>query len=127
MEHLLEYLKNTITNDMTLEEIVNIFEKMCQAPVDEDMILFETGTYNFTGEKLFYFSLVRQCPSEDDEFYQLHVDILYKPSSENAAFNTTVWNEDIEENIFDFIRNSLDYQYAVNNKYYQVDIYLDET
>ena len=58
MEHLLEYLKNTITDDMTLEEIVDIFEKMCQTPVDEDMILFETGTYNFTGEELFYFSLV---------------------------------------------------------------------
>ena len=37
---------------------------------DNDMILFETGTFSFTGENLFYFSLVRQFPNDEDEYYR---------------------------------------------------------
>ena len=69
---LVAYLKNAITDKMPLENIVDVFEQMCQVPIEEDMILFETGTYSFTGEPFFYFSLVRQFPNNiDDEFYQL--------------------------------------------------------
>ena len=31
-------------------------------------------------------SMVRQVPNEDEEFYQVHLDIFYKPTSENAEF-----------------------------------------
>ena len=31
-------------------------------------------------------SLVRQVPNDDEEFYQVHLDIFYKPTSENAEF-----------------------------------------
>jgi hypothetical protein len=127
MEKFAEYLRNTITDKMTLKEIVDIFENACQLMNEDDMILFETGTYNFTGEELFYFSLVKQVPAEDDEYYQLHIDILYKPNAENRKFHSAVWDDGLEENIFDYIRNSEAFNYAKKNNYLKIDIYADET
>ena len=49
-ESLLGYLKNSISDNSSLEHIVNVFEEMCNMPLKEDMILFETGTYSFTGK-----------------------------------------------------------------------------
>ena len=59
-ESLLGYLKNSISDNSSLEHIVSVFEEMCNMPLKEDMILFETGTYSFTGKPMFNFSLVRQ-------------------------------------------------------------------
>lgn len=127
MEQLIAYLKKNITKKMMIDEIVNVFEKMCQIPVENDMILFETGTFDFTGENLFYFSLVRQFPNDEEEYFQIHVDILYQPTSKNEAFQEAVWNDDLDENIFDYIRNSQAFNYAINDEYVRVEIYIDET
>ena len=123
----LEYLQSMITDKMGLEAIVDVFEKMCQMSDGDDMILFETGTFSFSGSPLFYFSLVRQFSNEDDEFYQIHVDVLYKPDQENSAFSESVWNEDIPENIFEHVRGSKAYTYAKSHEIVKVDIYMDET
>lgn len=127
MEKVAEYLRNTITDKMTLKDIVDIFENVCQPMNEDDMILFETGTFSFTGEELFYFSLVKQIPAEDDEYCQLHIDVLYKPNVENRKLNSTVWDEDLKENIFDYIRNSEAFNYAQKDDYIKIDIYVDET
>lgn len=127
MENLLIFLKKRISEQMQLTDIVHVFEKMCSIPLANDMILFETGTFSFTGEPLFYFSLVRQFPNDDEEFFQIHVDILYKPTSENKMFSEATWNEDLSENIFDYIRKSEVFAYAKNKEYIKVEIYLDET
>lgn len=124
----LDMLKREITEKMSLTEIVDAFERMCSVPIADDMILFETGTFSFHGEPRFYFCLVRQFPIEDDdEFYQIHVDILFLPDSENCKFSGTVWNEDIAENIFDFIRKSDAFAYAKSQPYFKIEIYMDET
>ena len=87
MDSLIKFLKNKITDKIPLEEIVDVFEQMCSIPLEEDMILFETGTFTtFAKEQVFQISLVRQFPNEDEEFYQIHVDIIYKPTNENAMF-----------------------------------------
>lgn len=127
MEKLVDFLKNEITNEMTLENIIQVFEKMCRIPIENDMILFETGTYSFTGEPLFYFSLVRQFPNEEDEYYQIHVDVLYKPNEQNKLFNEATWNEGLNEDIFDYIRKTEAFTYAKGEKYIEVEIYIDET
>ena len=104
---------------------------MCREPIDNDMILFETGTFTFqaiNSEPRFYFSPVRQFPiEEDDENYQIHVDILFLPDSINREFSGVVWDEDIEENIFGFIRNAKAFAYAESAAYEQIRIYMDET
>lgn len=127
MSNRLEELKSKITGDMTAEEIVAAFEKWYSPMEEEDMLLFETGTFSFTGEPLFSFSLVKQIPNdEDDEYYQIHVDVLYKPDAENKCFSDTLWDETGEE-IFDYIRNSDAFQYAKAHKFEKIEVYMDET
>lgn len=127
MKDLLEYLKHTITNDTAVEDVVAVFEKMCAVPMEEDMILFETGTFSFSGEPLFYFELVRQFPNEEEEYYQIHINVLFKPSPANERFSKAVWNEDIEENIFDYIRKSQAFAYARENTPVRIDVFMCET
>ena len=52
----------------------------------EKMILFETGTYSFAGKPMFNFSLVRQYLNEEEEYYQLHLDIMFEPTPDNSSF-----------------------------------------
>lgn len=65
--------------------------------------------------------------NDDEEFYQIHVVILYKPTAENKIFSETTWDEDLDENIFDYIRKSASFAYARNHEYIEVKIYMDET
>lgn len=128
MDKLIDFLKNKITERSSLEEIVNVFERMCSIPLEEDMILFETGTFtSFADEPMFQISLVRQFPNEDEEFYQIHVDIFYETDDENKKMSESVWDEDLSENIFDYIRNSKAFAYAKSKEYHKVKIWCDET
>lgn len=128
MDHLIDYLKERITDNMQLEDIVKVFEQMCDIPLEEDMVLFETGTFtSHSKEPLFQISLVRQCSNENEEFYQIHVDILYEPDNENKVFSESTWDEDISESIFDHIKESKSFTYAKNKEYLETKIYLDET
>ena len=128
MDKLIGFLKNKITERSSLEEIVNVFERMCSIPLEEDMILFETGTFTISGdEPMFQISLVRQFPNEDEEFYQVHVDIFYETDDENKKMSESVWDEDLSENIFDYIRNTKAFAYAKSKEYHKVKIWCDET
>ena len=61
MESLVKFLEDKITDKMSVEEIVDVFEQMCSTPLEEDMVLFETGTFTeFSKEPFFQISLVRQ-------------------------------------------------------------------
>lgn len=76
---------------------------------------------------MFQLSLVRQAPNEDEEFYQVHLDIFYEACQENEIFHESIWDEDLEENIFDYIRASEVFAYAKEQKYLAVKIYMDQT
>lgn len=77
---------------------------------------------------IFFVMLISISLSNDDEeFYQIHVVILYKPTAENKIFSETTWDEDLDENIFDYIRKSASFAYARNHEYIEVKIYMDET
>ena len=128
MKQSLEFLKDRITDKMPLEDMVEIFEDLCSVPIEDEMILFETGVYSAISNKpLFQLSLVRQAPNEDEEFYQVHLDIFYEASQENEIFHESIWDEDLEENIFDYIRASEVFAYAKEQEYQAVKIYLEET
>lgn len=60
-------------------------------------------------------------------YYQIHVDVLFETNDENKALKEIVWNEDIEENIFEYVRKSESFNYAISDIYKKVDIYMDET
>ena len=128
MKQSLEFLREKITDKMPLEDIVAIFEDLCRDPIDDEMILFESGTFtSISDNPLFQLSLVRQAPNEDEEFYQVHLDIFYEASQDNQIFSESTWDEDLEENIFDYIRASEVFAYAREQEYQAVKIYLEET
>ena len=37
MENLIKFLEDKITDKMSVEEIVDVFEQMCSTPLEEDM------------------------------------------------------------------------------------------
>ena len=124
---LLEYLKNNISINKSLDEIINTFEEMCKTPIEEDLLLSEYGVYDFTGEDLFYYDLVRQYPDGEDEYYQLRVSIMFSPDKENHHLKDTLWSDDTTENFFDYARRSSGYQYAKNKQIHAIDIRIDQT
>ncbi len=123
----LDYLNRVITDGMTLEELVGAFEGMCRIPIADDLILFETGRFSFTGKPMFYISLVRQFPNADEEYVQIHLDILYPPSPLNRFLSTSVWSDQLEQSIFAYIRSSKAFAQARRDQIARVEVYLDET
>lgn len=51
MKQSLEFLRERITDKMPLEEMVAIFEDLCREPIEDEMILFETGTFTAISDK----------------------------------------------------------------------------
>lgn len=122
------YLKAAVNGQMTIAEMIDVFETMCDEKVEDDSVLFETGAFDFTGEPAFYFSVVRQFPDGENEYYQVHLDILFQPDEINKNFKDVVWSNFLEdESIFDFIRSSDAFVYAAAHAYQTINIYWDET
>jgi hypothetical protein len=126
MGNSLEYLRSNINDNSSLLDIVKVFEKICETKINDDSVLFETGTFNFTGEPLFYFSLVKQYEGTDDEYVQIHVDVLYKPTKANSKFSKSVWYDDID-NISEKIIKSKAFQKLQDEKIFKVHIFENET
>lgn len=80
---LLEYLQNNISINDTVDEIIDVFQKMCKTSIEEDLLLHEYGVYDFTGEGFFYYDLIRQYPDGEGEYYQLCVSLMFAPDKEN--------------------------------------------
>lgn len=103
---------------------------MCEIPIVEEEeieILFETGIYSLAGKPMFNFSLVRQYPNEEEEYCQIHLDILIKPTDEISSFKQTTWNFELEGSIFDYIRKSAEYKALKDELIVKIDVYMDET
>lgn len=92
---ILNFLKSNISPNTTLLSIVDVFSRMCRIKIDceDEMFLFETGVYSFTGKNRFYFSLVRQISNGDDEPTQIHCDILYNVTKDNKNLSESSWHE----------------------------------
>ena len=123
-----KYLKKRIHDNMSLTELVDVFEKACNKfKKEQDMLLFEADTYSFTGKPMFYFSLVRQFPNKEEEYCQIHLDILYSPDQADGGYSESIWDEDIDGDFFDHIRNSEIYTRLKGEKIAEIDLYMDET
>lgn len=77
-----------------------VFKAFAGIPVDcaGDGLLFQCGTFDFTGESLFHFNFTRQFTHEEDGAYagmeQLGCTVLYEPAGELAAFDMNLWSFD---------------------------------
>lgn len=131
LEKLVVYrtLKASIHVGMTLEEMIDAFAEMCKISVGEpDDLLFETGNYNFTGEKMFYFSLARQFQFLDDnEYVQLRLEVTYAPSPKTALCYTTKWGSLTDGDFFAMVKGSRAFRIARGLPIAEVNVRIEET
>lgn len=122
-------LRELVRDGMTLEELVGAFEEMCHISVGEpDALLFQTGNFQFTGEKQFHFDLVRQFQFLDpDEYVQLHLTVFYAPNPKTALLRKTHWGEPEDGSFFETVRTSAAYQYVKDLPMLGVDVQIEET
>lgn len=122
-------LRASIHAGMSLEEMIDAFAEMCRISVgDPDNLLFEAGTYSFTGEKMFYFSLVRQFQFMDaEEYVQLRLDVLYAPEPKTRLLHCTRWDSRIDGDFFTMVKESRVYEAVQNLPIAKVDIRIEET
>lgn len=126
LDEVLNYVKGSVNDNSSLEEIVTAFEHACKMKINDDSALFETGTFNFTGEEMFCFSLVKQFENEDDEYVQIHIDAIYAPTDENAKFSSAVWFDEPNDIVLQ-ITNSKAFQYLKDKRISKLEIYAEET
>lgn len=126
-EWVLRELKHSITAEMQLDEIVTAFERSFQTPLEEERILYETGTFSFTGEPRFYFCLVRQFPNGEEEYCQIHVELKYAPTEALKGLSQVLWSDEFGGEFFEAIRSSEAFAYIKQQKIIDLDIYMDET
>jgi hypothetical protein len=75
-----------------------VFKQFASIPVAAatDGLLFQCGTYGFSGEPAFEFDFTRQFTQEEkgDEpsMEQLSCTLYYPPSNELGALNTNLWS-----------------------------------
>lgn len=130
LEKLVVYrtLRDSVRDGMTLEELIDTFAQMCTISVgDPDDLLFETGTFRLEDEKFFLFSLVRQFRFfSDDEFVQLHMDVIYAPTPKTALLRQIKW-EKPTDSFFQSAKRSFAFRAVQNQPIVRVDICIEET
>ena len=130
LDNMENFLKEQIAGKNTLPELVDAFEQMCRVFFwepgdDDDLLLFETGNYNFTGEPSFMFDLVRQIPDGRGEYLQLHLDVHYAPLLGGIFLTRCMWSSD--ENFFSQVRSSKPYRMLQNKRILRVECYTEGT
>lgn len=136
VEYAESYLNDKIGEDVDdIKKIWETFKEFCKEPVEgeEDKeILFECGVYDFTGEELFHFDLVRQFTVyEEDEYShmeQLHCEFLFKPTDELRKLEVSEWSMDYDDidHFFNHIENLLEHKIPLNLKPIKLEIYQEE-
>lgn len=131
---LADSLREKIPDTATLPEILTYFEEMCRIPVenveiDDDLLLYETGVFGFSGSDEIHFSLTRQFPDGEGEYVQVRVDARYPDREGSIQLQDTMWSDwlDDKEKFFDYIRRSVAYAALADTPSMAVDITCDQT
>ena len=128
-EELCNALQSKIKDTKNLEEIVrSFFEVIATAePNPEELIEYSAGTYplSFPGSEPFcVFTLMRQTPDEEDEFYQLVVEVSFD-TNEEIPFDSKFSEEG--DDMLDFILNSESFKAFKGKRITEIDIRVDQT
>ena len=104
---LKKYLKKELgkieSPQQALDGFVSFFHKYKLNPEleheEEDMLLYQYGTYDWTGKGGNYeFNLTRQFEiPDDDEFLQLSLTLLFKPEIVGDLESDKSWSTDFED------------------------------
>lgn len=98
----------------------------------DDTLLFQYGEYSFTGEKAFYWDLVRQFSYEKNGEYdymeQLHIEFMFKPSPDFEGLDKNIWSSDCDskEDFFQRVEQLDGFKKPwENHKPIKVQVYLE--
>lgn len=120
-----EYIKNMSYEGMTLDEVLDTFQSMCQIPLGHDYILYEAGAYAFNLEPGFYVCLARQYRDSEGVSKQIHMKLKYTLDPENRGLGECVWNDELDEDIFSYIKRSETYDLLKDRKDFEITFYVD--
>ena len=130
-QYALQYMKNRATRERPLSALIDIFEAMCQIPLQNEvdkMLLFEPGAQN-ADEYLIH--LVRQTSAPDEEYYQITMDIVFPLDDVVGKIESTkwmpVWSFEINDDFFDYIKNSIQYRLLRDREPISVEMSVDRT
>ena len=140
---LLYNLEKNINKHIPLSEIIYVFAKMCDEPLDDSTLIFRYGIDYFDGrdnlfsdydnttnprvrgEQLFGFCMARQYKAEDGKYYQIRVEVMYGLNAISRNYKLTqITDKDVDGDFFDYMRNSEAYKYAETADIKSVNIYV---
>lgn len=113
----------------TLDQAIDAFFKVVSSakPNDEEMLLYEVGCYSFDGPEECQFSLVRQTPTRDDEFYQMHMEVTYEAGEEERQLSECEWHEEGDDDLREYVHRSKAYIVLKNKQFLKISVWVDET
>ena len=136
------YLRENINEDMSLLDIINVFDESCKYTRDDDMYSLEFGTYNYSTYdhyadehvdlgKYYCFCMERWFTAEDGHDYIIYVSVLYEVNDANKDYkHVRMTDFDIPKDcsdFFDYLRKSYSYDYASTEDIARIDIYMIDT
>lgn len=131
---LADSLREKIPDTATLSEILTYFEEMCRIPVEnveneDDLLLYETGVFGFSGSDEIHFSLTRQFPDGEGGSVEILLDIGFPDVKGRLQLEDELCSDELDEReeIFDYIRRSAGYIALENIPPTAVDITCDQT
>jgi hypothetical protein len=96
-------------------------------------LLFQAGTYTFSGEPLFYFDAVAQFEIKDDEgehdhFEQTHCELTGPPSSTLQETKCKLWSFDFAtaDAFYEAVEALPEFKLAVQHSPYNLNAYHEE-
>ena len=78
--------------------VLDVFRAFAEIPVvcASDLVLFQVGSYSFTGPELFELDLTRQFAHEENGEYlgmeQLHCTLYYEPTDKLRMLKCSLWS-----------------------------------
>ena len=114
----------------TLDQAIDAFFKVVSSakPNDEEMLLYEVGCYAFDGsEESCLFCLVRQTPTRDDEYYQMHMEIVYEAGEEERKLSECEWYEEGDDDLRNYVHQSNAYNVLKDKQILKIKVWVDET
>jgi hypothetical protein len=127
---LCKKLEKKIRQDMSLDQMIQtFFDVVSEAkPNDQEMLLYEVGSFSFDGDpKTCSFCLVRQTPSPDDEFYQMHLELQYDFCDEMSSLSECEWHEKGDEDLQEYVKKSEAYNVLKDKTIKKISVWVDET
>ena len=127
---LTKKLEKKIKKVSSLEQAVKeFFVVVAEAsPNDEEMLLYEVGCYQADDDsESCMFCLVRQTPSEDGEYYQMHLELQYEADDEIKSLKECEWHEKGDSDLYEYVTKSKAYQTLKERTYNTIRVWVDET